>query len=140
MDAFATLASFALLLAGLLLPGAMLMRALRVPVTVATCFVGSAVALYVSVLALQICGVPISLATMAAGLALISAVAAGVSACRGSTNDPERRAGTPAATQMRTAWNLFGGWTPLYALFWIAVLLRVWHAPLNGPDIEFRWG
>ena len=45
-----------------------------------------------------------------------------------------------AIKRLREALGLFGWWTPLYALFWIAVLLRVWHAPLNGPDVEFRWG
>ncbi len=140
MDLLAAIGKFALLLAGLLVPGALLARALRVPATVATSFAGSAVALYVIVLALQLGGAPISLWTMAAGLALISAVAAGVLAGRDSTNVPNRRAGTPAATRIREAWNLFGWWTPLYALFWVAVALRVWHAPLGGPDIEFRWG
>ncbi|MBL9190410.1 MAG: hypothetical protein JNK23_23220 [Opitutaceae bacterium] len=138
MDAFSTLASFFLLVAGLLLPGAMLMRALDVPRTVATCFTGSAVALYATVLALQLCGVPISLGTMAAGLAILSLVARLV---RGGTEQIQTPAPSPLSRAgLHQALGLFGGWTPLYALFWIAVLLRVWHAPLNGPDIEFRWG
>lgn len=138
MDALIATAKLALLLAGLIVPGALLARALRVPVTVATSFAGSAAALFVTVLALQLCSVPISLGSMAAGLAILSLVAR---LARGGKehepmSEPSRlfRGGLPAA------WDLFGWWTPLYALFWVAVLLRVWHAPLNGPDVEFRWG
>jgi hypothetical protein len=32
-----------------------------------------------------------------------------------------------------------GPWTPLYAIFWVAVIWRCVHLPLAGPDIEFRW-
>jgi hypothetical protein len=138
MDALIATARFALLLAGLLMPGALLARALRVPVGVATSFAGSAAALYATVLALQLCGVPISLGTMAAGLGIVCLVARLV---RGGTG--RELTSTPSLLSragLRHALGLFGGWTPLYALFWIAVLLRVWHAPLNGPDIEFRWG
>jgi hypothetical protein len=96
------------------------------------------VALYVTVIALQLGSVPISLATMAAGLALVSAVARfGRSGTEtAATSEPSllSRAG------LRKTLGLFGWWTPLYALFWIAVLLRVGNAPLNGPDLEFRWG
>lgn len=136
--AFIALAQFVLLLAGLLVPGALLARALRVPVGLATSFAGSAAALYVTVLALQLCSLPISLGTMAAGLAVISLVARLV---RGGTEpEPTPEPSLLPRVGLRDSLGLFGGWTPLYALFWIAVLVRVWHAPLNGPDIEFRWG
>ena len=72
--AIIALAKLALLLAGLLVPGAMLMRALRVPVTVATSFAGSAVALYATVLALQFTSITISLASLTGGLAAVTLV------------------------------------------------------------------
>ncbi len=131
-------AMFALLLAGLLVPGAILMRALRVPGGIATSFAGSVAALYLTVLALQLCSLPISLGTLAAGLAIISLVARFLRG--GKEREPTPEPSLLSWAGLRNTFSLFGGWTPLYALFWIAVLLRVWHAPLNGPDIEFRWG
>src|SRR4051812_39400891 len=68
-------AKFFLLMAGLLGPGAAMMRALRVPVTVATSFAGSVVTIYTTVLALQLTSVRISLLSLSAGLVVITLVA-----------------------------------------------------------------
>ncbi|MBL9201706.1 MAG: hypothetical protein JNL39_14440 [Opitutaceae bacterium] len=140
MDALIATARFALLLAGLTVPGALLARALHVPVGAATSLAGSAVALGVTVVALQLCGGPISLATMAAGLGIICLAARLVSGGPDRKCEPASEMSRLSRGGLREQLGFFGWWTPLYALFWIAVLLRVWHAPLNGPDIEFRWG
>ncbi|MSU51457.1 MAG: hypothetical protein EXS37_20615 [Opitutus sp.] len=155
MDALGYLgavAKFALLLAGLLGPGAAVMRALRLPSTVAPCFAGSAVALYVIVLALQLASVPISLGSLTAGLGTITLVAALigwgrdalVADCGGNATGASRPQPEKAAVGHRGIdWRQFrqmGAWTPLYALFWAAFLLRAWREPLPGPDIGFRWG
>ena len=68
-------AKWLLLIAGLLGPGAALMRALRVPLSIAGSFCGSAAALYVTVLALQLVGGRIGLASIATGLVVLSGVA-----------------------------------------------------------------
>jgi hypothetical protein len=177
---------FLLLVVGLLVPGAALMRLLRGPVTVATSFAGSAVALYTTVLALQLCGIRISLPTMAGGLGLIGIVATWATSRRsdavaGAAVRISQAAILQAAHTSKqfgsdvTRWNdrvetpdvgadlsprnilpgpssargrlrdLFvpvtgmGAWTPLYAVFWVAVIWRCVHVPLAGPDIEFRW-
>jgi len=147
MEALAFAGSVAkavLLLAGLLAPGAALMRALRVPATFATAFAGSAVAIYVTVLALQFTSIPISLASLAAGLALIT----GVSWYFGRPARPSaagRASGHQAGAARLSALPVLGPltglgpWTLLYLLFWTATLLRLVHEPLAGPDLEFRW-
>jgi len=146
-DVLATLwlvAKVALLLAGLLLPGAVIARALHLPRTVATSFAGSAVALYLTVLALQFSGVTISLVSLAAGLALISGVAAIGGARlsrRASTPGPSHSGDTPGSAFQPAVPFVprMGKWTPLYVLVWAGILLRAWQNPLAGPDIEFRW-
>ncbi len=124
-------AKAALLIAGLLVPGGALMRALRVPATVATSFAGSALALYATVLALQFTSIRISLVSLAAGLALITVAAHQVRNRSKPTEDEQ--------FSLREWIAGMGAWTPLYALFWIAALWRAVHEPLAGPDIEFRW-
>jgi hypothetical protein len=157
---------FGLLLAGLLLPGAALMGALRLPRTLATCFAGSAFALYVTVLALQLTGLGIAPLTLCAGLLSVSLAAAvagrlGVERrvptrlediAKGNEGPPrpDQQPGDrllhPGGTEREESGRRFapftamGGWTPLYALFWAAVILRAWAEPLAGPDVEFRWG
>jgi hypothetical protein len=74
-----------LLLTGLLLPGTMLLRALRLPWSLAAAFVASSAALYVVILILACTGGPISLATLAAALGLVSLAARLVPARRSLT-------------------------------------------------------
>lgn len=128
---------FGLMLAGLLLPGAALLHALRLPRTLATCFAGSAFTLYVTVLALQLTGTGITPVTLSAGLLSVSLAA--VLARRLALERP----GLPMeqeSDRRLTPFTAMGRWTPLYALFWAAVVLRAWAEPLAGPDVEFRWG
>ncbi len=139
-DLLRLIATLTLLLTGLVLPGAALARALRLPVTVATAFSGSVLAIYTSLLALQFAGIAVTLATLSLVLAVITfAGAAAGRVVRG--NDPH-----PADTHGQVARYPFapfasmGGWTPLYLLAWAALILRAGQNPLAGPDIEFRWG
>jgi len=156
---------FGLLLTGLLAPGAALLYALRLPRTLATCFTGSAFALYVTVLALQLTGAGISPLTLSAGLVTVALAAfligrIGVErrvprllAEMPKENDgphhPNQQPGDrllhlqgsgPTESGGRLApFTTMGPWTVLYALFWAAVIFRACSEPLAGPDVEFRW-
>lgn len=119
----------ALLLAGLLLPGTMLLRALRLPWSLAAAFVTSCASLYAVVLLFACTGLPISLATLALALGLIAA-GAGYAAKR------------PSLTELSSSFSCFsrmGPWLPLYAAFWLVVGYRLVAQPLSGPDVYFRW-
>ncbi len=118
-----------LLVAGLLLPGSMLLRALRLPWSLAAAFASSSVTLYVTVLLFAGTGTPISLLTMAAALGLVALVARSV---------PSRRSATELTSSFACFTNL-GWWTPFYAAFWVIVLYRLAAQPLSGPDVSFRW-
>jgi hypothetical protein len=117
------------LMAGLLLPGSMVLRALRLPWSLAAAFATSAATLYVIVLAFAWTGAVISFATLAAGLALVTLVARLVPARASST-----RLSTSFACFAQMGW-----WLPLYAAFWLVVAWRLGVHPANGPDVTFRW-
>ena len=128
-------ARFVLLLVGLLVPGAALMRALRVPRTLATCFAGSAFALYGIVLLLAFTSVRISLVSLAGGLAVGTLLAELIA---------RRKRESHATTKTEIgAWFApfarMGAWTPLYLAVWAALLWRAVHEPLAGPDVTYRW-
>ena len=134
---FRTVLGLVLLFAGLSLPGAALMRALHVPATVACSFVGSAVALYLTVLLLDAANVPISLGSVVVGLMAITVVARLVARRRSPLAEPP-----PSLLGRSRDYNALtgmGAWTPLYILFVAAAVYRAWHEPLAGPDVEFRW-
>jgi len=119
----------ALLLGGLLLPGSLLLRALRLPWSLAAAFATSAATLYVVVLIFAWTGAVISLLTLAAALALVTLVASLVPAL-------------PSRTQISSSFASFGQmgwWGPLYGAFWLVVIYRLGFHPLNGPDVTFRW-
>ncbi|HEY0864815.1 MAG TPA: hypothetical protein VGD97_11975 [Lacunisphaera sp.] len=119
----------ALLLGGVLLPGSMLLRALRLPWSLAAAFATSAAVLYAVVLVFAWTGAVISLATLAAALALVALLARVL---------PAR----PATTQLGSSFAGFtrmGWWLPLYGAFWLIVAWRLGVHPLNGPDVAFRW-
>ncbi len=119
----------ALLLAGLLLPGSMLLRALRMPWSLAAAFVASSASLYVLVLIFAWTGFPISLITLATALVLVAL------ACR---LVPTR----PSAIELNSSFSCFtkmGWWLPLYLAFWAIVVYRLVVQPLSGPEGCFRW-
>jgi hypothetical protein len=119
----------ALLLAGLLLPGTMLLRALRLPWSLAAAFVASSATLYVVILVFACTGINISLLTLATALGLV-ALAGRLVSKRGS------------ATELASSFSCFskmGWWLPLYLAFWAIVGYRLVAQPLSGPDVYFRW-
>ncbi len=118
-----------LLLAGLLLPGSQLLRALRLPWSLAAAFACSAAVLYAVVLVFAWTGAVISLTTLAAALALFTICARLV---------PAR----PPVTQISPSFACFtriGWWLPVYGAFWLVVAWRLGFQPLTGPDTTFRW-
>ena len=118
-----------LLLAGLILPGSMLLRALRLPWSLAAAFAASAATLYLVVLLFACTGVALSLFTLGAGLGLVTVVARLV---------PTR----PSSVQLSSSFACFsnmGAWLPLYLAFWAVVAWRLGTQPLSGPDVYFRW-
>jgi len=119
----------ALLLAGLLLPGSMILRALRLPWSLAAAFAGSTATLYVTVLVFACTGTTISLLSLAVALGVVTLAARLVSG---------RRSATELTSSFACFTNL-GWWTPLYATFWAIVLYRLATQPLSGPDVYFRW-
>ncbi len=124
------------LIAGLLLPGAMIMRALGLPRTPATCFAGSAVALYTIVLGFALAGVPISGLSLTAGLAVVALVGGWFGRRNAATVTSELHA---LASPWHAPLTKMGPWTSLYLAFVVIALLRLWANPLAGADIEFRW-
>ena len=125
----------ALLLAGLLVPGATLLRALRLPCSVAACFAASAVILYGSALALDALGLRLSLVSLTGALAIVTA-AIFLAPRRGETSlaDENGDAGPLAPfTQL-------GVFAPVMLLYWGVIGFLLFREPLAGPDTQFRWG
>ncbi len=119
----------ALLLAGLLVPGTMLLRALRLRWSLAASFGLSTAVLYALMLGFSLNGAEVSLPTFGVSLALVTLLARLI---------PGR--GLPAREQSPFAcYTRLGGWTPLYGLFWCIVGWRLVTQPLTGPDVYFRW-
>jgi hypothetical protein len=134
--AFWLTARYVLLLAGLIVPGAVVLHALRLPATLALSFVGSTLALYVTVLVLQLFDLPISLGALVTGLLGFVVIAR----LAGRRRDAVAESSSLLARDRRlNPLTGMGAWLPLYLLFWVAVLWRAWHEPLAGPDTEFRW-
>ncbi len=143
-DSLRLIAQGALLLAGLLGPGAALLRALGLPFAVGTSFLGSVAVLYATLLALVFSGLTISLVSISAGLVLATAAALAWAHRRkpGPPSVPDFSAldrALPAWRRRLGPFGDLGAWTPLYVLFWVGMLIRAWHQPLAGPDVEFRW-
>lgn len=134
-DFLLTTARVILLFAGLLLPGAALLRALRLPAGLAGSFIGSAASLYLSVVFFDVLRVPISLATLALGLALVTAGSTAVAFVRSRSAPPPP---APAGRPLPFLTDL-GFWTPLLAVFWLFFAWRLGTQPLNGGDVDFRW-
>lgn len=119
----------ALLLGGLLVPGSMLLRALRLPWSLAAAFATSAATLYAAVLVFAWTGTVISLPTLAAALGLVALLARLVPA----------RASTTQVSSSFGCFTQMGWWLPLYGVFWLIVAWRLGVHPLNGADVAFRW-
>jgi len=120
----------ALLFAGLLGPGVLILRALRLPFSLAGSFIGSAATLYAGVLVLTLAHVPVELGTLAGFLALV-ALAAWASS---------RHATPPSSPTPPFAFLAdLGPWTLLLVPFWLIIVWRLATQPLNGGDIDFRW-
>ena len=118
-----------LLLAGLLVPGSMVLRALRLPWSLASAFVTSAATLYAVVLLFACTGFTISLLSLAVALGLVALTARYV---------PTR----PCFDELNSSFSCFtkmGPWLPFYAAFWLIVVYRLTVQPLSGPDVAFRW-
>lgn len=125
----------ALLLAGVIVPGAALLRLLHLPRSLAGSVVTSIAALYVLVVVFAIAHVPITLLTLASGLTITSAVAWWF-------YRPPKRNAPPTVwdtTDSRAFLVRLGAWTPLYLAFWGIVLWRLATQPLTGADVYFRW-
>lgn len=125
-----------LLLAGLVVPGAALLRALRLPFTFAGSFLASAALLITSVIVLATLRLPLTLVTFSAALALVTAISLIAPKYFTSDSDPP----APEDTQSFAAFTSLGRWAPLYVIFWATVLWRLGTQPLSGPDVSFRWG
>jgi hypothetical protein len=119
----------ALLLSGLLLPGSMLLRALRLPWSLAAAFMASSAMLYLVVLTFTSTGVPISVTTLAGALFILTVAGRLLPA----------RADHLTAPSPLAFLGTLGRWLPLYLVFWAIVGYRLWFQPLSGPDVSFRW-
>ncbi len=143
-DSLRLIAQGALLLAGLLGPGAALLRALRLPFAIGPAFLGSVAVHYTTLLALVFTGLTISLVSISAGLSLAAFAALAYARLRppAAPVGPDFSALEPTLPAWRRRLGPLGdlgAWTPLYIIFWAALLVRAWHQPLAGPDVEFRW-
>ncbi len=118
-----------LLLAGLLLPGSMVIRALRLPWSLAAAFVTSSAVLYTVVLLFSCTGCPITLLTLGGALGLVALIGRLV---------PVRRISSELTSSF-SCFTKMGAWLPLYLAFWAIVGYRLVAQPLSGPDVFFRW-
>lgn len=137
----------ALLLAGLLVPGALLARALRLPRSLALWYVASAVLLYACALTLDFLHVPLSLASLAAALGSVSLVTGLASRGRRGalaplSTPPENPTAAPALASDPAVFVPFtrlGVLTPFLLLYWAIIAFLLFREPLAGPDTGFRW-
>jgi hypothetical protein len=129
-------AKFALLLAGLVGPGAAIARALRLPAGPSTCFAGSAITLFAAILGLNLAGISITLGSLVTVVSTIT-LAAVVLARRQRAPALESNAGSASGSWIPR--QALGTWTPLYLLFVAVIVLRACREPLAGVDHEFRW-
>ncbi len=121
----------ALLIAGLLVPGTLLLRAVGLPRSLSGSFIVSAVLLHGVVLVLAFTGWPIGPGTLAAGLTLLATAAFLVARRKPVVASAEEGLGV-----MFTRWN---PWVLFYGAVWIVLLYRLGTQPLTGPDVGFRW-
>jgi hypothetical protein len=118
-----------LLVAGLLLPGSMVLRALRLPWSLAAAFLISSATLYTTVLVFTWTDTVISTANLAIALGAVALAARLV---------PTRGLPPPLASSF-SCFSGMDAWRPLYLAFWAIVIYRLGTQPLSGPDVSFRW-
>ena len=119
-----------LLIAGLIAPGSMVLRALRLPWSLAGAFLISSATLYLAILFFACTGITISIVTLAAALGVVTLAGRFV---------PTRYYPTPETTSSSAFISCMGRWLPLYLVFWAIVFYRLACQPLTGPDVYFRW-
>ena len=131
-------ARLSLLVAGLLVPGAALTRALRLPLSVGLSFVASAVLIYASALFLDFTGIPLSLASLSGALfvAVLACVFRAFVIRHSSLAEPSSPIGQHEAAAPFTQ---LGALTPFFILFWAVIAFLLIREPLAGPDTQFRW-
>lgn len=120
-----------LLVAGLLLPGAALTRVLRLPLSLGISFAASAVLLYASALALDFTGLPLSLTSYSAAIAVVTAALF----WRGR----HAHIAPPETPSPFAPFTRLGPLTPFFVLFWAIIAFLLVREPLAGPDTQFRW-
>lgn len=120
---------FLLLVAGLLVPGSMALRALRLPWSLAASFLISSAMLYMTVLVFTWTGTTISVTNLAIALGVV-ALAGRVAPMRGLP---------PPLASSLSCFSGMEAWRPLYLAFWTIVVYRLVTQPLSGPDVSFRW-
>jgi hypothetical protein len=136
-DTFLAALRAALLPLGLIVPGAALLAAARLPRTLGTSFVASAGLLFTLVLAFAWTRTPISGATLGAALGIITLAALVIARAR---RHSESQSGEDPEGVFTTSWlGELGPWTVLYAAIAVVLVLRLALQPLSGPDVVFRW-
>lgn len=123
-----------ILAAGLLAPGWLFGRVLRVPAGLTGAFLGSAVVLFHVVLVLAIFDRPLDFSHLASGLAVVSLIFWLVEQRYAQTMRP-----APGALTSRTPWS-WQHWLLLPAALGLAsIALKAGLEPLSGVDNGFRW-
>lgn len=122
---------------GLLVPGAALLSAVRLPRTLGTCFVASSALLFLAVVAFAGTHVPISGPTLGAALAAITLACLIIARVRRA---PPEEPGTGHEIFAVAWWRELGPWSAFYLIIAAVLATRLVLQPLNGPDVFFRWG
>lgn len=124
-----------LLASGLLLPGWLLGRLVHSPLPWAGAFLGSAVVLFHTVLALDTVGIPLGIASLACALALMNLGLALLVWRQRRVQAATPSLSLPAACSPRQQWP----WIAAAAAGLAAIALRATVEPLSGFDNVFRW-
>lgn len=122
------------LTAGLLVPGWLLGRALRVPAGAVGAFIGSAVVLFQVMLALVVFNRPLDLGHVAGGLTVVGLICWLVEQRQARTTGP-----VPVPPPTRAPWS-WQHWLLLpAAIGLVSIALKAGLEPLSGVDNGFRW-
>jgi len=139
-----------ILIAGLLLPGALVLRAFGLPRSLAGSFAVSCALLYITAVACSITGAPVTPFVLAVPLAAVGGLAAAIRrtdrpagsrpGCTGSVPQapPDSRAGILGGS-LSAAGALGTACVLVYLAFWIIAAYLLVANPLSGPDVGFRW-